>query len=128
MIIIKNLELLSPFILAFSVQDLEWVAGVNLYIKQDKYYENIMIADITFLMKFSNATYELLFRFNNIESFHYQPNGVLVKISGFNIRDLKDHGYHPMKYLVEDYEDGVLGFYCEDIELMSVQESVHLAL
>ena len=125
---IKNLELLNPFIPEFSVQGLEWVAGVNLYIKQNKYYENIMIADITFLIKCSNATYEVLFRFNDIESFHYRPNGVLVQISGFNIRDLKDHGYHPMKYLVEDYEDGVLGFYCCEIELMSVQESEYLAL
>ncbi|QOS77685.1 hypothetical protein JNUCC31_23410 [Paenibacillus sp. JNUCC31] len=125
---VKNLELLPPCIPAFSVQGMEWVAGVNLYIKQDKYYENIMIADITFLAKFSNVTYELLFRFTNIESFHYRPGGVLVHISGFSINDLKEHGYHPMKYFVEDYEDGVLGFYCEDIELISVQESEHLAL
>lgn len=125
---VKNMAIIQPFIPAFSVQNLEWVAGLNLYIKQDKYYENISIADITFLMKFSNVTYELFFRFTNIESFHYKPHGVLVQISGFNIKDLKDHGYHPMKYYVEDYEDGILGFYCEDIELIHVQESEHLAL
>lgn len=33
-----------------------------------------------------------------------------------------------MKYYVEDYEDGILGFYCEDIELIHVQESERLAL
>jgi len=125
---IRNIEKIEPIIGNFIIRQLEWLSNVHFYIVQDKYFENISVMDITFLMKKSSITYELVIRFSNIESFKFESGGGLTQISGFNIRDLKNHGYHPMKYFIEDYEDGVINFYCNDIEFVSLKESENITI
>ncbi|SDL32094.1 hypothetical protein SAMN04487896_3188 [Paenibacillus sp. ov031] len=125
---IRNIESIEPFIGNFTIRQIEWLSNFHFYITQDKYFENISILDITFLIKESSKTYELVIRFSNIESLKLESGGALTQISGFNIRDLKDHGYHPMKYLIEDYENGIINFYCNDIEFVSLKESENITI
>lgn len=125
---IRNIESIEPFIGNFTIRQIEWLSNFHFYITQDKYFENISILDITFLIKESSKTYELVIRFSNIESLRLESGGALTQISGFNIRDLKDHGYHPMKYLIEDYENGIINFYCNDIEFVSLKESENITI
>ncbi len=33
-----------------------------------------------------------------------------------------------MKYLVEDYENGIINFYCNDIEFLSLKESENITI
>ncbi len=125
---IRNIENIEPFIGNFTIRQIEWISNFHFYITQDKYFENISILDITFLIKESSKTYELVIRFSNIECLKLESGGALTQISGFNIRDLKDHGYHPMKYLIEDYENGIISFYCNDIEFVSLKESENITI
>lgn len=125
---IRNIENIKPFISNFTIYQLEWLSDFHLYITQDKYFENISILELTFLIKESSKTYELVIRFSDVENLKFESGGALTQISGFNIRDLKEHGYHPMKYLIEDYENGIISFYCHDIEFVSLNESESLTI
>ncbi|WII39941.1 hypothetical protein [Paenibacillus thiaminolyticus] len=125
---IRNIENIEPFIRNFTIRQIEWLSDFHFYITQDKYFENISILDITFLIKESSKTYELVIRFSNVESLKFESGGALTQISGFNIRVLKEHGYHPMKYLIEDYENGIISFYCHDIDFVSLNESESLTI
>ncbi len=120
---IKNIENIHPTVLDFSIKRLECIASVHLYVNKDKYFDDISTADILFLIKEKEVTYELMIRFVNVEAFHFETGGGLTYISGFNVRDLTQNSYHPMKYQIEDYENGVLHFYCADIEFVSMRES-----
>ncbi|GIO34600.1 MULTISPECIES: hypothetical protein [Paenibacillus] len=125
---IRNIEYIESVIANFTIRQIEWLSDFHFYITQDKFFENISILDITFLIKESSKTYELVIRFSNVESLKFQSGGALTLISGFNIRDLKDHGYHPMNYLIEDYENGIINFYCNDIEFVSLKESENITI
>ncbi|WP_438449227.1 hypothetical protein [Gorillibacterium sp. sgz5001074] len=125
---IRNLEKIKPIINEFTIHNIEWLSNFHLHVIQDKYFDNISILDITFLIKENSKTYELVIRFSCIEDLRFKTGGVLTQISGFNIRDLKENGYHPMKYLIEDYENGIINFYCNDIEFISLSESIYISI
>ncbi len=63
---IKNIENIEPFIGNFTIRQIEWLSNFHLYITQDKFFENISILDITFLIKKVSKTYEIIIRFSNI--------------------------------------------------------------
>ncbi|WP_025685682.1 hypothetical protein [Paenibacillus maysiensis] len=125
---IRNIESIKPIINNFSIYRIEWFSDLHFHVTQDQYFENISILHITFLIKENETTYELLIRFSNIEALHFKSGGALTRISGFNIKDLTKNGYYPMKYEVEDYEDGIIHFYCADIEFLSLTESEYIAI
>lgn len=125
---IRNIESIQPIINNFSIHSIEWLSDFHFQVTQDKYFENTSILDITFLIKENRTTYELLIRFLNVEALRFQSGGTLTHISGFNIKDLTENGYYPMKYEIEDYEDGIIHFYCADIEFLSLIESEYIAI
>ncbi len=125
---IRNIESLKPIINNFSIHTIEWLSDLHFQVIQNKYFENTSILDITFLIKENGKTYELLIRFFNVEALRFQSGGTLTQISGFNIKDLTENGYYPMKYEVEDYENGIIHFYCADIEFLSLTESEYIAI
>ncbi|CAJ1315049.1 hypothetical protein PTI45_03447 [Paenibacillus nuruki] len=119
---------MKPIINNFSIHTIEWLSDLYFQVIQNKYFENTSILDITFLIKENGKTYELLIRFFNVEALRFQSGGTLTQISGFNIKDLTENGYYPMKYEVEDYENGIIHFYCDDIEFLSLTESEYIAI
>lgn len=125
---IRNIERIKSIINHFSIHRIQWLSNFNFQIIQDQYFEDISILDITFLVKENEITYELLIRFSNTEALHFKSGGALTQISGFNIKDLTQNGYYPMKYEVEDYENGIIHFYCADIEFLSLTESEYIAI
>ncbi|WDF48802.1 hypothetical protein PQ460_12300 [Paenibacillus sp. KACC 21273] len=125
---IRNIENIKPTIDNFSIHRIQWFSELHFQVTQDKYFENISILDITFLIKENETTYELLIRFMNIDALRFQSGGTLTHISGFNIKDLTEHGYYPMKYEIEDYENGIIHFYCADIEFLSLTENEYIAI
>ncbi|MGE7789222.1 hypothetical protein [Lysinibacillus sp. NPDC096259] len=46
------------------------------------------------------------------------------QITGFRINNLKDKGFElPKKYLVEDYENNIIKFFCASFEVLSLVET-----
>lgn len=81
---IRNIEYIESVIANFTIRQIEWLSDFHFYITQDKFFENISILDITFLIKESSKTYELVIRFSNVESLKFQSGGALTLISGFS--------------------------------------------
>jgi hypothetical protein len=50
----------------------------------------------------------------------------MQQISGFDIVDVSDNGLEKTNFEIQDVENGMIGFYCEDIEVRTVGDPVML--
>ncbi|PXY39911.1 hypothetical protein DMB65_15450 [Flavobacterium cheongpyeongense] len=66
---------------------------------------------------------EATFEFKNVNNMklNFIGNG-LHFVSGFDIINASDHGLENINFYIEDYENGSIGFSCEDIEIISLQQ------
>ena len=125
---IRKIEEIKTVVTNFTIHRLEWISDFHLHGIHNKYFELVSTLDITFLLNENETTYELCIRFSDIEALRFESGGMLTQISGFNINSLKENGYHPLKYEIEDYENGIIHFYCSDIEFLSLVESEYLVI
>lgn len=44
------------------------------------------------------------------------------QITGFDIVDISDRGWENVKFQIEDYEQGEIGFVCNSVEILSVEK------
>ena len=63
-------------------------------------------------------------KFNEVSSLYLLGFGESYnQIMGFNIRNLSNSGFEKnLKYLVEDYEDNIINFYCASFEILLLDE------
>ena len=55
-------------------------------------------------------------------------DGSLAQVSGFDVLDISTSGQEKKNFQIEDYENGVIGFTCESIEIAEVFSPVQLYL
>lgn len=74
--------------------------------------------DIVMECEISNTQW--IFRFQNVSAFRIQNMNYPVSIDGFEIIDHQSAGWECFsRYRVHDYEDGIIDFYCQDIDLLA---------
>ncbi|MBZ5203030.1 hypothetical protein HU147_17655 [Planomicrobium chinense] len=85
--------------------------------------EKISVLDMSFCSEAAEGQLEMNLTFNNVSSLSLSGFGnAFNQISGFGIRNLKEAGFEKeRRYLVEDYEDDLLNFYCESIVITSAK-------
>ena len=89
-----------------------WIKNFNYYIDYDKWGEEIVFVEILFGL--DNGE---LIKLRFIGVFNLKLNIPRNQIVGFDIVDNKNKGWSvDCRYHVEDYENGVIDFYCSKIE------------
>lgn len=107
----------------FSWNDIKYIEKMNYYIDMDEYGEEISNLKILFLMELPNQTiHKLLVKFNAINGLNINNiGGKYNQIMGFEIVDQLTAGWErEQRYIVRDYENGTIEFYCKSIEIISV--------
>lgn len=89
--------------------------------------EKISVLDMSFCSEEAEGQFEMILKFNNVSSLKLSGFGsAFNQISGFNIRNFKESGFEKeRRYLIEDYEDDLLNFYCESIVITSAKMNLY---
>ncbi|QUL56753.1 hypothetical protein KDC22_09860 [Paenibacillus tritici] len=121
---IKNIKLVTELLPSFNVRQLTFFTSLNYYIDQNIDYESISYLEIIFIIeqKKMRQRLKVLMKFNNVSSLYVKNlGGSYNQILGFEIEDKTSSQWEKSgSYHVKDYEDGILDFYCETIEILTV--------
>ena len=120
---IKNISLITDKIKDFSLQNVECIVGFFLNF-QNRSFEDNCLLDIDFIIKDKEKQYIACFRFYNPNRIDFESGGIYHQLS-IEIYDIRDRGWEGKKYEVIDCEDDSLHFYCTDIEIISLRETLN---
>ncbi|EMU55199.1 MULTISPECIES: hypothetical protein [Clostridium] len=122
---ILNYNYIQEKVKVFSWQDIKCIYEIHYYQDFNEYYEEVFLLDIVFIIfTIDNKQYSVKIRFHEVENMNLYIGSKFVQIVCFDIVDIKDDGWSSLNYLVHDLEqDGYIKFYCNKIEIISVDES-----
>jgi len=110
----------------FYWHQLHFIEGFKYYMDFNDCYEKISFFEIYFLLGDVNSkkNIKIHMKFNDVYSFEIKQNGGSYnQISGFEIVDQKERGWEMThRYLIRDFEDDKINFYCRSIEVVNVEE------
>ena len=107
----------------FSWNDVKYIERMDYYIDLDEYGEQVSNLKILFLIELPDkAIHKLLVKFNVIHNLNINNiGGKYNQIMGFEIVDQLTAGWeYEQRYVVRDYENETIKFYCKSIEIVSV--------
>lgn len=108
----------------FVWHHLNYIEGFKYYIDFNDAFDEVSFLEIGFLMQDidNKKKRKILIKFNEVNCFEIKDiGGSYNQIMGFEILDQKESGWEPNKrYLIRDYEDGCIKFYCRSIMVVSV--------
>lgn len=107
----------------FTWNDVKYIVKMNYYIDLDEYGEQVSNLKILFLIELTdNSIHKLFVKFNTINNLNINNiGGKYNQIMGFEIIDQLTAGWeYEQRYIVRDYENKTIEFYCKSIEIMSV--------
>ncbi|CAH1232559.1 hypothetical protein PAECIP111891_07043 [Paenibacillus allorhizoplanae] len=119
---IQNLALLQSRIPNFTWSNLECISSFKYYMDKNKHYEDISMLDIEFLSNKDEINLRIQIRFKEIESFSINASGKIIQLGIFDIVDIKEDGWCALNFWIRDIECEVLNFYCNAIEVISVDQ------
>lgn len=69
----------------------------------------------------SGDFFQVCIKFNKISNLklNFEFHG-LQQVSGFDIVDISNNGLENINYEVEDYENGIINFYCKEVEIVDI--------
>ena len=71
----------------------------------------------------SKDFFEVVMTFKNITNLKLDfVHPGLQQVTGFDIQDISDNGLEKINFLIEDYENGIISFSCEDIDVNDLSE------
>jgi hypothetical protein len=75
----------------------------------------------------SKEFFEVSLTFGNVSGLKlaFDSSG-LQQVSGFDILDISNNGLENINFQIEDYENGVISFSCEDIEVNKVSNPIKI--
>lgn len=108
----------------FKSTDVKFINDFHYYIGYNSYFDQVSFLEVSFLIEVENRNFILKMKFNNVSTLDLLGFGNSYnQIMGFRINNLKESGFElPKKYLVEDYENNIIKFYCESFEVLSLVE------
>lgn len=90
----------------------------EMQIKTDAYKKTYIVLE----MLCDDKIY--LIRFENVSSINLNEFSYPFQIEGFQVLDNSDRGWEKsQRYKVWDFEDDVICFYCEKIDVLSIKEA-----
>jgi hypothetical protein len=121
---IKNIEKITTVCSSWKPSDIAFIKSLELSA------DNLVI---TFYSQLRNSVmgwpdsskdfFEVVMTFKNITNLKLDfVNPSLQQVTGFDIQDISDNGLEKINFLIEDYENGIISFSCEDIEVNDLSE------
>lgn len=127
---IKKFDLITTKVSDFTISDLKYVTDFRYAIEIDTVslydVQNISMLVISFVLipKKDVLKYTVTIQFKKLGSLQLSSGGTVIQLSGFEILDISDRGWDSIMYLVRDFEsDDEFKFYCNDIEVISIEET-----
>ena len=108
----------------FRSTNVNYITGFNYYVGYNSYYDEVSYLEVDFLVELDRSKYMLKMKFNDVSVLDLIGFGnSFNRLMGFTIHNLSNNGFElDNKYLVEDYENGIIKFYCADFEVLSLEE------
>lgn len=73
--------------------------------------------------------YSACIQFIGVKNFNIKNfNGSPQQIMGFDITDISDQGWEMSNFHIEDYENGLIDFYCKKIRIISFEEDYYFKI
>lgn len=73
--------------------------------------------------------FEFTVRFKGTRTLRLDFIGVgLQQLAGFDILDISENGLENVNFLIEDYENGRINFYCEEVEIREISLLKRIAI
>lgn len=107
----------------FLWNDVKYIEKMVYYLELDEYAEQVSNLNIYFLIELPDKVmHKLLVKFNAINNLNLNNiGGKYNQIMGLEIIDQLAAGWeYEQRYVVRDYENGTIEFYCKSIEIVSV--------
>jgi len=110
---------------SFTPENVQGITGLHYYIGDNEYYEPVSFVVITFLVDAKEGVFHLKIKFNDVSSLKADGLGHHEnQLTGFAVRNVKSRGFERnLKYVVEDYEENLIHFYCAGLEIVSMEET-----
>jgi hypothetical protein len=126
---IKKFDLITERVTDFTIGDLKYVMDIKYSIEIDTvslfdvYNYSTLVINFILNPKDNIKKYKVTIRFKKLGSLQLYAGGTAIQLSGFEILDISDSGWDSTKYLVRDFEnEDELKFYCNDIEVIAIEE------
>ncbi|OCT16601.1 hypothetical protein A8709_07950 [Paenibacillus pectinilyticus] len=119
---VQNLTLIQSRIANFIWSHLIYISSFKYYMDKNKHYEDISMLDIEFLSNTNGINLKIQIRFKEIESLSINASGRIIQLDIFEIVDIKNEGWCSLNFWIRDIESEVLSFYCNAIEVISVDQ------
>lgn len=108
----------------FDMSFFKLIHGFRYYVDFDSNYNEISFLEVDFLLEKGSLKFGVVLKFSNISSLYlYRITGTENNLEGgFIIENLKESGYEKnFKYLIDNYENDTIKFYCEEIEVLKLK-------
>ena len=108
----------------FNSTNVQYITGFHYFIGYNSYYDEVSYLKVGFLVEVDRKKYMLKMKFNDVSCLDLLGFGNRYnQLMGFTINNLSNNGFESSKkYLVEDYENGIIKFYCASFEVLSLVE------
>ncbi|WP_055105781.1 hypothetical protein [Paenibacillus ihumii] len=122
---IKNIHKIIDKKPDFDLRQLNFITILNYYIDVNSEFENVSYLEICFVLESNvqNEKLDVFIKFTNVSSLEVKGffGGGYNQILGFEIIDYgRDEWEKATRYFINDYENSTLKFYCESVEILSV--------
>ncbi|MDQ0271332.1 hypothetical protein [Cytobacillus purgationiresistens] len=106
----------------FKLTNVKYITDFHYYIGYNSYYDQVSFLEIDFLLEVDTRKITLKMKFSDVSSLDLLGFGNNYnQLMGFRIIDLSNNGFEKnKKYLVEDYENNIIKFYCAGLEVLSL--------
>lgn len=119
---IKNIEKLYTVCSDFTWNNVVAIEKVNYYMEYNEYYDMVSNLILLFIIELPDKKYKLLVKFcviNNLNMNNF--GGCYNQIMGLEVINQRNCGWeNEYTYIVRDYENGSIEFYCESIEILEI--------
>lgn len=121
--VLNGIEVITSTLKDFSLKHITHIQNFNLtYVTE--FGVPTALLYITFIVACNDKQYAATFKFKNPKSINLESTGELHQIS-LRINDIRERGWEDKRFEVEDYEQGGLYFFCEQIQVISLKETLY---
>ena len=107
---------------AFSWDKVTYIDAIQYYILKDDFYNDYSVVELVLRYSVNSIDYKITVKFSSVINLRLNRiGGEYNQILGLEIIDKSNDGWDKnQRFLVNDYEDGIISFICKDIEILSV--------
>jgi len=123
--VLKGIEVITTTLKDFSLKHITHIQNFNLNYVTEFGIPTALLY-ITFIVTYNDKQYAAAFKFKKPKNINLESAGEHHQIS-LRINDIRERGWEEKKFEIEDYEEGSLYFFCEQIEVISLKETTYNA-